>query len=293
MPQFTSYNQVGKKEMVDDIISNISPEKTPFLTVIGSDSTKNTIFQWQEDELAAAKKNAQKEGFSAVSATLTSTHMRQNVTQILEKTVEVSGTADTVSMYGRAKELGYNLAKASTELKRDLELSFVGTGQKMVVGDSGTAREMAGYQAQIDDSILVDAAGAELSEDMILQAGQKLYEAGAEASILMIKPADSLKVGKFATAAGRFRDLGDGKTIINSVDLLVTPFGEFKVVLNRFQRSTNALLFDPDMWKKVTLRGWQRETLAKSGDSTRVMLLGEFSLKHRNFKGSTLISNLK
>ena len=299
MPQFTSYDQVGKKESVDDIISNINPTKTPFQSLLGDgEGVKNTIFNWQEDDLAAAKKNAQKEGFTATSATITPTRMRQNTTQILEKTVEVSGTTDSISAYGRAKELSYQLAKASVELKRDFELSLVGTGQTMVVGDSNTAREMAGYQAQIDSAVKVTAdagagAAADLSEDHILTAGQKLYDAGAEGSVLMIKPSDSLKVAKFATAAGRTRDLGDSKKIVNTVDLLVTPFGEFKVVLNRFLKATDALLFDPELWKKMTLRGWTRETLAKTGDSTRVMLVGEFSLKHRNFKGSALITNLK
>jgi hypothetical protein len=43
------------------------------------------------------------------------------------------------------------------------------------------------------------------------------------------------------------------------------------------------------MWSKPTLRPWERKNLAKTGDSTKAMLLGEFSLKHKNSLGSALI----
>jgi hypothetical protein len=79
------------------------------------------------------------------------------------------------------------------------------------------------------------------------------------------------------------------KTITNVVDVYVSPFGEQKVVNNRFVKSTNTLVYEPDMWKKVTLRPWSRETLAKTGDNTQMMIVGEFSLKHKNFSGSGAI----
>lgn len=299
MAQYTSYDTVGQKEDVSDVISNITPTKTPFQSMIGNDKTKAKLFEWQEDELASVRDNAQVEGFTAQDATLTATVMRDNVTQILEKTVKISATNDAIDQYGRAKETSYQLAKASAELKRDLEHAMVGTGQTKVSGATSTARKFAGYQAMVDTSVTVtadsDGAGAadDLQESHVLDAGQALYDAGAEASILMIKPSDSLKVANFAYAAGRSRDLGNTKKVVQAVDLYVGPFGEHRVVMNRFQRATDALLFDPQMWKKVTLRPWTRETLAKDGDNTKHMIVGEFSMKHRNFKGSALITNLK
>ena len=45
------------------------------------------------------------------------------------------------------------------------------------------------------------------------------------------------------------------------------------------------------MWKRVALQGrnWFRETLAKIGDATRMMIVGEFSLKHMHQKASALV----
>lgn len=294
MAQYSSYDQVGIKEDISDKISMITPTKVPFQTLIGDEKVNNRTFQWQEDALASVRDNKNVEGFTASDATLTPTTMRQNTTQILEKTIKVSTTADTVDTYGRAKETAYQLSKAGEELKRDLEHAYVGLGENAAVDTGvGTAREMASAQSMIDAATTEDpVTPAALTEAMFLSANQKLYTEGGEAEYFMIKPADSLIVAAWATASGRERDFGAGKTVVNCVDLIVSPFGEQRVVLNRFIKSSDALLIDPAMWKKCTLRDWTRERLAKDGDNEKHMIVAEKSLKHVNFKGSARIKNL-
>lgn len=293
MAQYTSYDQVGAKEDVSDIISNLTPTKTPFQSMIGSETCSNTIFQWQEDELRAVIDNAQIEGFTAADATLTPTVMRDNYTQILEKTIKVSGSADKRDTYGRAKESAYQMAKAMKEVKRDLEHAMVGTKQAKAAGNSSTARKFAGVQAQIDASLInATASGATIAEPILLTTLQELWNAGAEPSHLMVTADDSLIVSDFAKASGRSREIQNGsadRKIVNVVDLYVSPFGEVKVVLNRFLAAGDSLVFEPGMWTQVTFRNWFRETLAKDGDNLKMMVVGEFSLKHKNFKGSALI----
>ena len=104
MSQFKTYDQVGIKEDVSDVISNISPTTTPFQSLIKTERVNNTVFQWQEDELASVADNAKVEGFTAADVALDPTTMRQNYTQIMSKTINISATADAVSTYGRAKE---------------------------------------------------------------------------------------------------------------------------------------------------------------------------------------------
>jgi hypothetical protein len=266
--------------------------------MIGRDSTKNRHFQWMEDSLRAVQVNAKIEGFTAADATLTPPVLRTNEVQILEKTIKVSATEDAVDQYGRAKETAYQLAKAGQELKRDLEYALVGVDQAAVVGDNATARRTASATRQIDASVTTTAdagAGAadSLSEAYILDAAEKVYNAGGDPSLLMIKPADSLLVAGFTGAAGRSRTFNDGqKTVTNAVNLYVSPFGEYKVVLNRFQLATEAFLLDPEMWQLITLRPWSREALAKDGDNSKQMIVGEMGLKHKNFKADGRITNL-
>jgi len=296
-----TYDLVGKKEDISDIISNISPTKTPFSSMIGSESHDAVLYQWQEDSLLAVAVNAQVEGAAAPTASWQATVMRNNTTQIMMSTASASGTSDRVKKYGRAKELAYQLGMRSVELKRNLENAYVGTGQTKVVGDDATARKFDGYQAMIaaGSTITLGSPGP-ITEANVLTMAQTLYTNGAEATILMIKPSDALKVATWqtgGTGAANSRSMqvksGD-KAIYNVVDIYYSPFSGdgLKVVLNRFQRNADALVFDPDMWKKVVLRPWFRETLAKVGDSTQVMIVGEFGLRHKNYAASGLITNL-
>lgn len=289
--QYTSYDVVGKKEDISDVISNISPTKTPFQTMIGGDTADNTTFQWQEDSLRDAASNAQVEGFTASATARTPTAMRSNLTQIMQDTFQVSGSNDRVKKYGRAKESAYQAGKSAAALKRDLEYAFVQGQAKVTPSDNTQARVMASYQAQVDagNIVLTGSTATKISEANLLTLLQTTYTNGAEPSVIMVTPTNSLTVADFAKASGRTREIINGTkdtSIVNVVDLYVSPFGQQKVVLNRFLKDKDTLVFEPDMWKKVSFRPWFRETLAKTGDNTSMMIVGEFSLKHKNFKAS-------
>jgi hypothetical protein len=295
MATYTTYEQVGIKEDVSDIISNISPTKTPFQSAIGKSKATQTLFEWQEDSLRAVQSAPRAEGADAPAASATPTVMRQNRTQIFSDTVNVSGTADVVATYGRKRESAYQMYKVSAQLKRDLEHALVGTAQAAVSGDDTgpTARQMAGVQTQIiAGNVVHSGAATPLSEANVLSALQLAYTAGAEPNLAQVTPSNSLIFADFAKAAGRYRTIqqgGSDKTLTNVVDLYVSPFGTIKVQLNRFLRAANTLIVDPAQWELVTLRPWTKEPLAKTGDATKVMLVGEFSSKHKNYSASALV----
>lgn len=308
MTTYQTYEVVGIKEDISDIIKNISPTKTPFQTAIGSEKVTQPLFQWQEDSLRTPAQAPALEGADASFITVVPTVMRNNKTQIFVEAVQVSGTVDATSVYGRARESAYQLAKSSAALKRDLETAYVGTAQALVAGADATARVMASYQTQIDASTIARmGASTNLTEAALLANLQVIFNNGADPSIIQVTPANSLIFAAFASAAGRYRTLqtGDGnndKTLVNVVNLYVSPFGEQKVQVNRFLKAVgtvvtgdststagNTITFDPDMWSKVTLRPWTRETLAKTGDSLKMMIVGEFSLKHKAQKASGVI----
>jgi hypothetical protein len=293
---YVSYDQVGAKEDVSDVISNISPTKTPFQTAIGAEKVHNKVFDWQEDTLRAVQDNNQAEGFTAAPVSATPTSLRENVTQIMAEAIKVAATTDAISAYGRARESALQISKTAAQLKRDLENALVGTAQaKVKPADNTTNRKMAGYQAQCDASNLTLTNGA-LTETAVLATLQAIYNNGGDPTAIHVTPSNSMIVAAFASASGRSRQnvstasMQDQKTVVNVVDLYITPFGTQRITLNRFQAVKNTLIFDPDMWSKVTLRPWTRETLAKTGDSTPMMIVGEFSLKHKNFKASGGVS---
>ena len=126
MPTFQTYTLIGAKEDISDIISNISPTKTPFLTAIGREKVTQKYFQWQEDSLRAVAANAQIEGGDPTDVTVDVTTMRNGYTQIFWESVKVAGTVDATSTYGRAKESAYQMSKSAAQVKRDLEQGILG-----------------------------------------------------------------------------------------------------------------------------------------------------------------------
>lgn len=303
MATYTTYDQVGKAEDVSEIISNISPTKTPFSSSLKSEKISARSFDWMEDSLRAVQVNAQLEGFTASDATLSATTLRSNVAQILEKTIKVSATADVIKTYGRAKETAYQLSKAGEELNRDLEHAMVGLNQVAVTGASDTARKMASalYQVSADTTVATAdsdgvAAGVQagpLTEANVLTLHEEVFNEGGDPSILMVKPADAKIIAGFSGASGRNRTINDGsKTVVNAVDLYVSPFGELKVIINRFMKTDTALMYDPDMFRKAVLRPWTRTKLAVDGDNEKHLLVGEYSVKLMNAKGVGKITNL-
>ena len=288
---YSTYDQIGIAEDISDVITNISPTKTPYQTSIGSEKVDNRLFQWQEDSLRTQAANKFLEGFTATDVARSPTVMRQNYTQIMSDVFKITATADVVKTYGRAKETAYQLAKTGEELKRDLEFTMVGRNGAAVAGaETVTPREMASALNMIDAGNVIAGGTAALTETMILNCHRATYDAGGEPEILMIKPADALIVASFAAASGRQRDFASNRTITNVVDLYVSPWGELKVVINRFILSTVAFMYNPDMYKKCVLRNWTREKLAKDGDSERHMVVGEFSLKHKNYKAAGYVN---
>lgn len=293
MATYTSYDQVGKAEDVSDIISDISPTDTPMVSLIKPQKVSARVYEYQTDSLAAAAANAAVEGADPTMATLTATTMITGNTQILTKAFQVSATADAIKTYGRAKETAYQLGRALKEIKRDLEFAYVGASNAGVAGNSTTAREMDSADQLIDAATTTAGGTAALTETMLLDTGEAVFNAGGDASVFMIKPADAQIVAGFTGASGRYRNFNDGaKTLVNVIDLYVSPYGEYKVVLNRHQMTTHAFLLDPTMWRSAVLRPFSRTLLAKSGDSDKHFVVGEYGLMHLNPKASGQINAL-
>jgi len=296
MATFKTYSSVGAKEDVSDVISTLTPHKVPFSSSIGQDTVKQKVYQWQEDALEPGADNAQVEGFDATEEDCNTTQMRQNTTQIMSRTIKLSGSLQATDHYGRANELARQLVKKGKSLRLDLERAYVGVDQAMVLGSDTVARRTASASQLIDASCKIDLGGNPLDEANVRKAIRTAFNNGSDgAETFMVKPVDAELVSEFAGTANRVRDVGiNPSKIVVKVDIYTTALGTLRVTINREIKKDFALLYDPSMWKKTVLkgRGWFRETLAKTGDNTKVMLAGEYGLKHENFKGAVLLTNV-
>lgn len=309
-----TYDLVGIAEDVEDVINNISPTDTPFLTMCKKKKATNTLHQWQTDSLAAAAANRAIEGDDSTYATATPTTMLSNYTQIAKKTVMVSGTADAVRKYGRAEEFAYQVTKKGKELKRDIEFALV-QNQVSSAGGSGTARSSAGVEVMIAGNRIVgtgnttgttpgyaagvwgavtDGTSTAMTEADLVSALEAAWTDGGDASVVMVNSTLKKKIGTFAGASSFAGvSVNQGRTsqgvIVGGVDLYISPFGEHKIVLNRYMRTGTLLALDPAYWSVATLRGIKAEERAKTGDANRWEILTEFCLVGDNPDASAKI----
>ena len=291
MAIYQTYQQVGVAEDVSDVLSMISPTATPFQSLVKSEKVHARTFEWLEDALRASAQTALVEGADASAITISPVVARSNTTQIIGEAFQVSATADAVKTHGRSKETALQLSKTLKALKNDVEKCMIGVSQAAVVGSASAARKMASVSAQISTTLDAGSNSTDpLTEAKLLTLSETCYNNGSEPSVLMVKPADASIIAGFATATGRQRDID--RTITNTIDVLVTPFNEVKVVLNRHNLATHAFLIDPSMFKQCVLRPFTRTLLAKQGDSDKHFVVGEISVKHSNFGDSGMITGL-
>ena len=99
-----------------------------------------------------------------------------------------------------------------------------------------------------------------------------------------------------SVVATPYKDAGskDGAvTAVNAVDVLVTDFGTFKVVPNRFSVAETVYFFDYDLWSIDYLRPFRTENLAKSGDNMKQLLIAEYGLRAKNGHGNGQMRGVK
>lgn len=310
MPTYTAHTAIGQREDLTDIIYNISPTETPFMSSIGKTKATAVYHEWQTDSLAAATvANAAIEGADATSATLSPTVRLGNYTQIIQKTVQVSGTLDTVNKAGRKSEKAYQLAKASAELKRDLETILL-ANQGRSAGSSTIARKLGSILSWIKTNSDVGSGGSDpatigvstrtdgtqrtFTEALLKTVVSEVYVSGGSPKILMVGAAGKQKVSSFAgIAAQRYMAPGNTPTtIIGAADVYMSDFGTMSVVPNRFMRTRDALVLDPEYAALAYLRPFQTNDLAKVGDSENTQLLAEVTLEVKNEAAHGIIADL-
>jgi hypothetical protein len=313
MATYQTYTAIGMREDLSDVIYNISPTDTPFMSSIGKTKATATYHEWQTDSLAAAALGGAVEGADASTITASPTTRIGNRTQIFTKSVAVAGTLEAVDKAGRKSEKAYQLAKVSAELKRNIELTLL-SNQVSAAGDSSTARTLGGLQAWLNtnyDGGTDGVAGASgttartngtnrtFTEAILKTVIAEVYTAGGTPKVLMVNPTHKQTVSAFAgIAAQRYMaPSNEPTTIIGAADVYMSDFGTISVVPNRFMNSTNAgnetaFIVDPDMAAVAYLRPFQTIELAKTGDSEKTQLLAELTLEVKNQAAHGIVADL-
>ena len=311
-----TYTVVGMKEEVDDKIYRVSPEETPFVSMIGRDSVDSTTPEWLRDSLRSPASNAAVEGADATYATQTQPERLSNKTQIIQDTLSITGTTDRVGKYGRDKESARLKAKKAVELKKDIEWSAIANGA-YVAGAAAVARQMRGMYGWVATNNELGVAGSPaapviatntapvagtlraLTEALLKSLILKTYNSGGKAEVLMVSPSHKQVISGFTGNVTRFNDVATKNVRLQtSFSVYGHDFGETKVVPNRVMTGSGAglintaYLIDPEQCKLGVLRPFSSTPLAKVGDADNFQILTEVTLKVNEEKALGAIRDL-
>lgn len=306
-----TYQAIGRREDLTDVIHDLSPTETPFMNAIEKGSATNTYHEWQTDALAAASDdNAVIEGDDPGNDAADPTVRLGNYTQLSDKVVQVSSSQQASNNAGRGKESSYQVMKRSKELKRDVEASLT-SNNASVAGDSSTARKSAGFEAwiQTNDSrgsggsstaftggiqaAATDGTQRVYTETLLKDVLQTCWENGGDPTMVLVGAFNKKQMSSFNGIADAVRDTGNKRaTIVGAADVYVSDFGTLDIVPSRFSRSRSALIVDPTMWKLCYYQRYNTIDLAKNGHSDRKMLSVEYTLEACNEKSSGCVADL-
>lgn len=307
-----TFTQVNIREDLENLIRNVDPYKTPVLNMAGKTKAENTYHEWNTDSLHAQNTgNAQIQGDDATADALDPTARIGNYTQISRKVVSIARTSQSVRAAGGSNKMGYQLAKKSKELKRDME-GIITKNQARAAGNSATAGKTGGLPAYLTANTVFNSGGTPaganptgvqtsgpdnfgdgttgrtysgttqaLTEANIDALALSIYKASGDIPpYLVLSPTNKQVVSKFTGVAGtRFNRVED-KLLRNAIDEYETDFGIFRMVPDTFlAQSGDCYALDPQYLKIAYLDGFQTVPLAKTGDSDKKMLIVEYALE--------------
>jgi hypothetical protein len=291
---------------------SLIPAQTPFLSMAGgltggkSVNTKEFVWQVEDNEAAAANAVAL-EGANPTPKAIIRQEVK-NVVEIHQESVQISytkqaatgqlgaGGAGTGAQYAIdsapilgnqpvTNEVSHQLALKINKIARDVELSFL-QGVYAYPADNATGRQTRGILTAATTHSTVFATDLRTSMNAML-AG--MYEDETTVAPLIqpvlfmngtTKTKLSLEYSNNLGLADRSRTIGG----VN-VETIVTDFGTFGVVLDRYMPLDVIGLFDMSVVKPCFLpipgKGhFFSEPLAKTGAYDHVQLYGEIGLEY-------------
>ncbi|MFE6379223.1 SU10 major capsid protein [Streptomyces roseolus] len=298
-----------------------SPTDTPFLSAIGGltggEAVASTLFQWQGYDLRDAADDRQRvEGANAPTA---EQRVRFNVTNVLEihqEAIEISYTKlaasgqfnstgsthpGSVGIAGAnpvVDETQWQIRQALIQIARDVEKSFI-TGTFANPATNATPRKTRGILQAIATNT-VDALGAQLTEAMVLDLLQKVWENGgiqvSDTATLMCNAYQKRQLTKIFITQKNYQETSRTVGGVH-VTTIETDFGRLNIMLNRYMPAAQLAVVSLEecapRFLLVPGKGFLFvEPLAKQGAADRSQIYGEIGLKYGNEKAHGKITNL-
>ena len=301
---FDTYTATADREDLSNIIYNISPMQTPFVSSIGTRNVKNVVFDWQTESLPTPSGAGQLEGFELTRAASTVTVRENNVCQISYRDATVTGSQEASDAAGKKSEMAHQLAIMAKALKRDMEEALCQNNAKNGC-NATTARKTRSFESWItsnksrgaggadgtDSTAATDGTQRELTETLLKDVLEDMFQNGAEPNLAICGPHNKQVISGF-TGRSQARQFVDANTVEASVAIYSSDFGELKIVPSNRSRERSLLLVDPEFAKVSYLRNFETIDIATIGDAETKMIVAEYGLEVSNEAAHGIVADL-
>ena len=277
MASTKTYSVAGNREDLSDIITLLTPESTPLVSMAKKANATGTFFEWQADDLSTPSFAGVLEGEDASSFDDKAANRAKlgNYVQKLRRTYAVSDLQEIVDTAGVASEYANAESHAVRELKRDLESAVCSAQDRDA--DDGTnpykTRGMlkwlgvGGQPADVPSAfqnVANDTTGTQ-TETTFNNVLQELYEANGMPGgqlTLIAGPGLKREISNFARQEGTTTALSyqvtqpaESKKITLSVSVYEGDYGVVSILPSTFVNRTSGsatvdadagLLIDPE-----------------------------------------------
>ena len=215
------------------------------------------------------------EGSDAQAAVAIDRNNRYNMTEIFgPRTIQVSGSENAVQKYGlTGTEFDHQVANRIKEAGITMEQAVLyGTRTE----NTGTGvRSMGGMLYYISSN--VDSTTTSLTETALLTQLQACFDAGGNPDRIVVGSKQKRNISAINSSEIRYVQATNVRG--QKIDTYESDFGMISIVLDRWVRPSDLFIFAREQAVLGTLRPMQFEALAKTGDSTKAMIVAEKTLK--------------
>lgn len=284
----------------------VSREDTPFLSAIGGlsggESTGSTLIEWQTEDLRDADITRQRlEGATAPGSEERARSRVSNVLEIHQEVVELSYTRQATNRMRNTdgekmvtigtttlpeNELQHQIDLTLKQVARDVNKAFI-QGVYANPTTNTSPRKTRGLVEAITTNV-VTATTANLTEDLVLDTMQKVWENGGiregETRTILVGAKVKRALSKVFIKDNNYRETSRTVGGVN-VTAIETDFGTCNIMLDNDVPADTLLVVSLEecspMFLEIPGKGtFFAESLGRTGSSDKVQIYGEIGLKY-------------
>jgi hypothetical protein len=287
-----TYDDASRREDLLSILKDVSPIKDVYLfNRLGDTSADGTYHEWPVRHISRATSvTFRAEGVDATVVDHTAPTRSGNITGILHRVVNITGTQSEVDVATGKDPMTDQKEIAMKQLTQDIEWALINGGTK-VSGSSGVARQLSGLDGVISTHVTARASGTSVSVTELEDIMEEVWTdvgSGFGGSTLLVPMGINRTISGFTTSITNY--VNETDTLYRNVKTFMGSAGEIKVVPHKDVRNTagtaTMYLINEDMFKVAYLRKPFWKPLAVSGDYEKGMYITEFTLESLAEKAS-------